>query len=240
MYFGIIYPTIANLFKNDSKNRDAISTRLIFQSEFRIYWQEFVIWYVFLFQTTSKEFKKGCVNCIIYMFRDYSQHTLSKSLSQQLQQHYLYINKDPGRSARFLDKDKWQTKQKQIEINFMGYTWTWIGLKIEIGWLFHFPAQSAENCSSKKIHYYWSASSFFITMKLSPLLSQKRTVLLLLLFLFAIERLSLPPERGHNFIVIPGRFSHNTKSADAIFCLLTSMDDVFKTVKNWRHEWKSK
>ena len=60
-------------------------------------------------------------------------------------------------------------------------------------------------------------------MKLSPLLSQKRTVLLLLLFLFAIERLSLPPERGHNFIVIPGRFSHNTKSADAIFCLSTSM-----------------
>ena len=101
--------------------------------------------------------------------------------------------------------------------------WTWIGLKIEIGWLFHLPAQSAENCSSKKIHYYWSASSFFITMKLSPLLSQKRTVLLLLLFLFAIERLSLPPERGHNFIVIPGRFSHNTKSADAIFCLSTSM-----------------
>ena len=60
-------------------------------------------------------------------------------------------------------------------------------------------------------------------MKLSPLLSQKRTVLLWLLFLFAIERLSLPPERGHNFIVIPGRFSHNTKSADAIFCLSTSM-----------------
>ena len=114
-------------------------------------------------------------------------------------------------------------------------TWTWIGLKIEIGWLFHLPAQSAENCSSKKIHYYWSASSFFITMKLSPLLSQKRTVLLLLLFLFAIERLSLPPERGHNFIVIPGRFSHNTKSADAIFCLSTSMTGIVICIPSSNH-----
>ena len=111
----------------------------------------------------------------------------------------------------------------------------WIGLKIEIGWLFHLPAQSAKNCSSKKIHYYWSASSFFITMKLSPLLSQKRTVLLLLLFLFAIERLSLPPERGHNFIVIPGRFSHNTKSADAIFCLSTSMSLTHAQVSKIKH-----
>ena len=109
-----------------------------------------------------------------------------------------------------------------------------VRLKIEIGWLFHFPAQSAENCSSKKIHYYWSASSFFITMKLSPLLSQKRTVLLWLLFLFAIERLSLPPERGHNFIVIPGRFSHNTKSADAIFCLSTSMILKVKNIFTFR------
>ena len=114
-----------------------------------------------------------------------------------------------------------------------------VRLKIEIGWLFHFPAQSAKNFSSKKIHYYWSASSFFITMKLSPLLSQKRTVLLLLLFLFAIERLSLPPERGHNFIVIPGRFSHNTKSADAIFCLSTSMDQFVEFVFKYEADIRS-
>ena len=30
----MIYQRIANLFKNDSKNRDAISTRIIFQSEY--------------------------------------------------------------------------------------------------------------------------------------------------------------------------------------------------------------
>ena len=36
-----------------------------------------------------------------------------------------------------------------------------VRLKIKIGWLFHFPAWSAENFSSKKIHNYWSASSFF-------------------------------------------------------------------------------
>ena len=62
-----------------------------------------MICFVFFKPVKNLWFKKGCVNCIIYMFRDYSQHNLSKSLSQQPQHRH---------------KDKWQTT-KQIEI-FMG------------------------------------------------------------------------------------------------------------------------